>query len=69
MEVNERIKQARSDAGLTQAELAKAVGVTLRTVQNWEAGTRRPFGHLTELAEATGKPVTFFFENGDGIAA
>ena len=32
----EKVKQLRKEKGLTQTELAKAVGVTLRTVQNYE---------------------------------
>jgi transcriptional regulator with XRE-family HTH domain len=71
MGVKEQIIRARHAANLTQAELARAVGVTARTVQNWEAGKRRPFRHLAEIAIATGKPLTFFFdgENGDEAAS
>jgi transcriptional regulator with XRE-family HTH domain len=32
----EKVKQLRKEKGLTQTELAEAVGVTLRTVQNYE---------------------------------
>ena len=32
----EKAKQLRKEKGLTQTELAEAVGVTLRTVQNYE---------------------------------
>lgn len=32
----------RSDASLSQAELAKAVGVSQVTIAAWEAGTRHP---------------------------
>lgn len=31
-----RIRQLRESFGLTQSELAQALGVSLRTVQNWE---------------------------------
>lgn len=33
---------ARKAAGLTQEEAARKVGVSLRTVQHWEAGTKEP---------------------------
>lgn len=33
-----RIRRAREDAGLRQAELAEKMGVHYRTVQGWEAG-------------------------------
>lgn len=36
------IKAARVNAGLTQAVFAKAVGVGVKTVQNWEAGVSSP---------------------------
>lgn len=34
----------RSDAGLTVAEVADAVGVTRQAVNNWERGARSPRG-------------------------
>lgn len=37
-----RVKGLRGNLGLTQAELAQAVGVGLNTVQRWEAGRGRP---------------------------
>lgn len=36
------IKKIRTDLGVTQAELAKRLGVSERTVQNWESGTTIP---------------------------
>lgn len=36
------IRRARERAGLTQEELAEKVGVSLRTVGNWERGTSVP---------------------------
>ena len=38
----ERLKQRRNELGLTQAELAKKAELTLRTIQNYEGGTRKP---------------------------
>jgi transcriptional regulator with XRE-family HTH domain len=67
MSVKEQIREARDAAGLTQAELARAVGVTVRTVQNWEAGTRGPWRHIAEICIATKRPLTFFF-NGEEAA-
>ena len=42
MKFCEKIKEARQKAGLKQDEFAKAIGVSLRTVSNYEAGTRYP---------------------------
>ena len=36
------IKAIRIESGLTQPEFAKRLGVTTRTVQNWEAGGTIP---------------------------
>ena len=38
----DRLKEKRTEAGLTQAELAGLAGVTVRTIQNYELGSRRP---------------------------
>ena len=42
MAFKERLKEKRKEAGLSQAELAARVGVTSRTIQNYELGTRKP---------------------------
>lgn len=39
---SERLKQLRKEKGLTQIELAKAIGVSGGTVAMWETGKRRP---------------------------
>jgi ribosome-binding protein aMBF1 (putative translation factor) len=36
------VRQAREKLGFSQTELADAVGVTTRTIQNWEAGVSTP---------------------------
>lgn len=42
MELKERIAKLRRIKNLTQAELAEKVGVTTRSIQNYELGTRVP---------------------------
>ena len=37
-----RLRQARLRAKLSQADIARALGVTEATVSRWESGTRRP---------------------------
>ena len=49
--IGNRIKEARTKLGLTQAQLAKQVGVSSQTVWSWEAGRVKPtHEHLEELA-------------------
>lgn len=58
-----QVRKARVAAGLTQPEFAERVGVKVRVVSHWEAGTRKPWRYLAEIARATGKPLTFFVED------
>ena len=56
MEFSEKIRNARTAKNLSQAELAKAAGMSLRTIQNYELGARLPKSRntYTKLAEALG---------------
>lgn len=36
--LGQQIKEARMDRGISQEQAAREIGVTLRTVQLWEAG-------------------------------
>ena len=38
----EKVKQARSELGLTQAELGELTGVSLRTILDYEKGNKSP---------------------------
>lgn len=50
MEWNKDIlKEERTKAKISQAELAKALGVHWRTVQNWEKGTSIPTSVIPAL--------------------
>lgn len=40
---------ARKKSGLSQAEFAKLLGVSLRTLQEWEQGRRQPSGAAKTL--------------------
>ncbi|MEW5965912.1 MAG: helix-turn-helix domain-containing protein [Pseudomonadota bacterium] len=43
------IAQARSRLGMSQAELASLMGVSTRTLQDWEQGRRKPTGAAQTL--------------------
>lgn len=56
-----RIGAARHEAGLTQVDLGKAVGVSGAAVQHWEGDRATPpLGRLRQVAEATAKPLGYF---------
>lgn len=54
MVFKDHLKQKRLEAGLTQAQLAAKAGITARTVQNYELGSRNPANMevVQRLAEA-----------------
>lgn len=37
-----KIKEARKNAGLTQAKVFELLGIPARTLQDWESGRRNP---------------------------
>jgi DNA-binding transcriptional regulator YiaG len=47
-------RRIREAAGVSQRELAKALGVSWTAIQRWEAGAR-PRTHVAEYAEALEK--------------
>ena len=56
MAFKDRLREARVQANMTQVQLAKAVGVTSRTIQNYELGSRKPreYEIIIKLADALG---------------
>jgi transcriptional regulator with XRE-family HTH domain len=58
-----KVRQARMDADMSQADLGNKLGVSFQQIQKYERGTNRVTGaRLVEIAKATGKPTTFFLE-------
>lgn len=59
----EKLKKAREDNGLDQAEVAKMLGKTQSHVSKVEAGQRRiDIVALKEFARIYKKPVDYFFK-------
>lgn len=53
---------ARVNSGLTQAEFAKKIGVSLSTVINWEKGRTEPdVSQLRKISELSGIPMDYIF--------
>ena len=44
-----QVAQARQSAGLSQAQFAAALGISKRTLQEWEQGRRSPSGAAQTL--------------------
>jgi transcriptional regulator with XRE-family HTH domain len=63
--IGDRIKQARVEAGLTQDELGDFVGVGMRQIQYYESGESDPYRKLRQIAEATGKPISWLLRGED----
>lgn len=56
------IEQARQELGMTQAQLGDAIGVSERTIQNWEWGKTSPRPAQVKAIErllTDNEPVTF----------
>lgn len=61
MTFGEKVRELRNMKDLSQADLGKAVGVTLRTVRNWEVEGRYPKDRdiYTKLAEVLGCNINY----------
>lgn len=65
----ENLKEKRAQSGLTQAELAMKAGVTVRTIQNYELGTRKP-GNMVivqRIADALGTTTEQLLSSGETL--
>jgi DNA-binding transcriptional regulator YiaG len=43
------IREARLNAGLTQAKMSEVFEIPKRTIENWEAGIRKPPAYVEKL--------------------
>jgi len=58
MDIGQRLRELREEAGLSQSDLADQVGVTRNAVSQWEADATQPSTrHLPKLARALGVSV------------
>jgi transcriptional regulator with XRE-family HTH domain len=61
--VGTRLKQRRVSMGMSQGELAEAVGITFQQVQKYERGANRmSASRLFEFSKVLAIPVGHFFE-------
>ena len=60
-----RVKAARQQHGLTQAQLAEAIDKAFETISNIERGKTAPgFGTLADIANVLGIPMRDFLDDG-----
>ncbi|WP_040596752.1 LexA family protein [Parvimonas micra] len=68
MRPGEKIKRLRKENRMTQAQLAKKLGVAPTTVSSWERNDNNPLmDNITLMAEIFDVPVSYFFDKKDGI--
>jgi len=62
-----RIRLRRGLLGMSQSDLARALGITFQQVQKYERGSNRvSLGKLYRLADILDVPLTFFFDGIEG---
>ncbi|MCI6886615.1 MAG: helix-turn-helix domain-containing protein [Lachnospiraceae bacterium] len=49
MELKEKIKMLREQTGLSRKDFSTHVGIPLRTIEDWEAGRRKPPEYIPRL--------------------
>ncbi len=66
LHVGGRLKQIRGLRGLSQTNLADAVGLTFQQIQKYENGANRiSASRLWEFAERLNVPISFFYDGLD----
>ena len=62
-ESGEDVAALRNFIGLTQAEFAKAIGISVHTLRNWEQGRRKPEGPAIALLRIAARHPRILREN------
>ena len=64
--VGKRLRHQRCVQGVTQGELAEALGIRFQQVQKYESGNNRvSASRLWDIAKVLNVPVSYFFEGLD----
>ncbi len=68
--VGARVRSSRKSQGMSQGDLAAAVGLTFQQIQKYERGSNRiSASKLHAIASILGVPIAWFFEGYDETAA
>lgn len=63
MELYEKLRKIRRDAGYTQKILASETGISEISIRQYESGSRKPkIEQLAKIAEALDTPLTYLLE-------
>jgi transcriptional regulator with XRE-family HTH domain len=66
--VGKKVRQRRTLLGMSQEKLGAAVGLTFQQIQKYERGTNRiGSSRLYELSQVLDVPVSYFFEDLEGV--
>lgn len=66
MEFTEKLQKLRKEKGYTQAELAEKIGVSCRSIQNYELGARYPKRDiLSKLCSVLGTKIEYLVSSND----
>lgn len=52
MDIGNKLRQARTEAGLTQEAVAEQIGITRQTVSNWETSKSAAIRRIASRREA-----------------
>ncbi len=67
-ESGEDITALRNLVGLTQAEFARAMEISVHTLRNWEQGRRKPEGPALALLRIAARHPRIIHENLESVA-
>ena len=68
LHLGKRLRRRRRLLGLTQQQLADAVGIRFQQIQKYECGANRiSAARLWQLSEALQAPVSYFYDGLGGI--
>lgn len=69
MAFKDNLRTRREELGVTRAELAKATGITARTLYNYESGSRRPSNMeiVQKIADALGTTTEYLLSSGETL--
>ena len=63
------VKSIRETVGISQSQFASLIGVSIRTLQNWEQGHRHPTGPAKVLLKLVQSDPEFIFKQLHGNKA